>query len=316
METVELAPGFSVSRILTGLWQIADMERGGRDVDPASAADAMRPYVEAGLTAFDMADHYGSAEVIAGTFRSRHPDLSPKTQLLTKWVPKPGPVTRDEVREAVELALERLQSESIDLLQFHAWSYADPSYLDTLFHLEELRREGRIRHLGLTNFDAAHLRLVIESGIEVVSNQVCLSLLDRRAAGAMSELCRERGIGILAYGTLGGGLLTERWLGQAEPRMDDLATWSQRKYKRLPRRGRGLGGATEAPPSNGSGRRAVGSLDGQCRHSVGARAAGRGEHHRRCPVGRVRPHRGQSAPLRLRARRAEPGRAGRGRRGP
>ena len=52
----ELAPGFSISRILTGLWQIADMERDGKELDPLQASEAMAPYVEAGLTTFDMAD--------------------------------------------------------------------------------------------------------------------------------------------------------------------------------------------------------------------------------------------------------------------
>ena len=68
VERCELAPGFSISRVLTGLWQIADMEREGRELDLDAAAGAMAPYVEAGLSAFDMADHYGSAELIAGRF--------------------------------------------------------------------------------------------------------------------------------------------------------------------------------------------------------------------------------------------------------
>lgn len=233
MQRIELAPGLSVSRVLTGLWQIADMERGGRAVDEDSAADSMAPYVEAGLTTFDMADHYGSSELIAGAFRKRHPETAASAQLLTKWVPKPGPVTSGEVREAVDRARRRLGVEAIDLLQFHAWSYPDPSYLDCLFHLQELRNEGLIRHLGVTNFDTEHLAMVLASGIEVVSNQVSFSLLDRRAGRAMADLCNERGVGLLAYGTLGGGLLTGRWLGRDEPAQGELSTWSEMKYKRF-----------------------------------------------------------------------------------
>ena len=232
VERCELAPGFTISRALTGLWQIADMERDGRSIDLEATALAMVPYVDAGFTTFDMADHYGSAEVVAGLYRSR---VAPNAdvQLCTKWVPKPGPVSRHQVRTAVDLALTRLQGRSIDLMQFHAWNYADPRWLDALFYLSELQDEGIIRHLGLTNFDTAHLRIVLHSGIPVVSNQVSYSLVDRRAGGAMAELCVAHGVKLLAYGTVQGGWLTERWLGAAEPDWNALDTWSQMKYGRF-----------------------------------------------------------------------------------
>ncbi|HUE88316.1 MAG TPA: aldo/keto reductase [Vicinamibacterales bacterium] len=230
VERCELAPGLSVSRAITGLWQIADMERDGRTLDLEKAASAMAPYVAAGLTTFDMADHYGSAELVAGLYRSTH---GGDVQLLTKWVPKPGRVSKAETREAVERALMRLRSDALDLLQFHAWNYADPSWLETLFDLQELKREGLIRHLGLTNVDAIHLQVVLASGIEVVSNQVSFSLLDQRAARALAPLCVERGVHLLAYGTVAGGWLTERWLGHAEPDWERTATWSRMKYGRF-----------------------------------------------------------------------------------
>ena len=179
-----------------------------------------------------MADHYGSAEVVAGTFRQELA-AGRRVELLTKWVPKPGPVTRADVRSAVDRALSRLRCERIDLLQFHTWSYHDPSYLDALAFLQEERDEGRIGHLGLTNFDAAHLRVVVESGLEVVSNQVSHSLLDQRAAGALARYCAERGVRLLAYGTLAGGLLTDRWLGAPDPGLSGLRTWSEHKYRRF-----------------------------------------------------------------------------------
>ena len=232
VERCELAPGFSVARVLTGLWQIADMERDGKTLEPLATARAMAPYVEAGFTTFDMADHYGSAEVIAGTYRT-HVLQGGSVQMLTKWVPKPGPVTRTEVRDAIHRSLERLQTDSLDLLQFHTWNYHDLSYLDCLGHLQELRDEGIIGHLGLTNFDTAHLRVVVESGIEIVSNQVSHSLVDQRAAGAMEEYCRARGVRVLAYGTLAGGFLSDRWVDVPEPEGSQLHTWSQKKYKRF-----------------------------------------------------------------------------------
>lgn len=232
VETCTLSPSLQISRVLTGLWQIADMEKDGQTLDPIQTAPAMKAYADAGFTTFDMADHYGSAEVIAGVFRKglSKPD---QVQLLTKWVPKPGQTSKEEVRQAIVRALNRLQSERIDLLQFHAWNYADPNWLDCLYWLQELKQEGLIANIGLTNFDTAHLRIVLTSGIEVVSNQVCYSLIDQRAGGAMAALCNEYNIKLLAFGTVAGGFLTDKWLGHAEPLLNDKLTWSQMKYKRF-----------------------------------------------------------------------------------
>ena len=229
VEQCELASGFSISRIITGMWQVADMERDGAILDLRKTAEAMKPYLDAGLSTFDMADHYGSAEEIAGTFAHDTEGI----QLLTKWVPEPGPLKEQDVRNAVGKALIRTKRETIDLFQFHAWNYADPAWLEALFFLNDLKQEGLISHLGLTNFDGAHLGMVLHSGIQVVSNQVSYSLIDQRPVLDMTELCQEQGVRLLAYGTLAGGFLSERWLDKPEPKMRDLKTWSQMKYKRF-----------------------------------------------------------------------------------
>ena len=224
-----LAPGLEISRIVTGLWQVADMERGGMLLDPQRAAGWLAEYAAAGFDTFDMADHYGSAEVITGTLLD-----SPQGQgvrAFTKWCPEPGPMTAAVVREGVQRALERLRVERIDLMQFHWWSFEHPQYLDAIEQLARLREEGLIAHLGLTNFDTAHLRVLLAQGFPIASNQVCVSLLDRRATQEMSALCLERGVRLLAYGTLGGGFLSERWLGAAQPAA--VADWSKMKYQRF-----------------------------------------------------------------------------------
>lgn len=241
VERWSIAPDLSIARVLVGLWQIADMERDGRHVDTGTAAAAMQPYVQAGCTTFDMADHYGSAEEIVGEYVRRHGEGS--VQLLTKWVPRPGAVTREQTRAAVQRALDRMALPALPLLQFHAWNYADPSYLDALEFLQELQAEGLIRHLGMTNVDTAHLRVMVRSGIPIVSNQISFSLLDRRArSGGLLEFARDNGITVLAYGTLAGGFLTERWLGRPEPDWSALATWSQMKYGRFIREAGGWAG--------------------------------------------------------------------------
>lgn len=229
--TTLLADDLQITKVLTGLWQVADMERDGQQLDLDATADAMQPYLDAGLTTFDMADHYGSAELISGRFRKKVG--TDRVQLLTKWVPEPGKGSKETVRAAVQRALDRLQMEQLDLLQYHAWNYADAAWLDDLFWLQELKEEGLIRHLGLTNFDAAHLDMVLHSGIDIVSNQISYSLIDQRARGAMTDVCREHGVKILAFGTLAGGMLSEKWLGQHDRPADQMDTWSQMKYRRF-----------------------------------------------------------------------------------
>jgi aryl-alcohol dehydrogenase-like predicted oxidoreductase/enamine deaminase RidA (YjgF/YER057c/UK114 family) len=224
-----LAPGLDIPRLVTGLWQVADQERGGTLLNPQAAAADLAAYVAAGFDAFDMADHYGSAEVITGELLAA--GQAPGVRAFTKWCPAPGPMTPQVVRQGVQRSLTRLRSERIDLLQFHWWTFEHPAWLDALHELARLRDEGLIGQIGLTNFDTAHLRVLLAEGIPVVSNQVCCSLLDRRAVDDMQALCLLRGVKLLCYGTLGGGFLSERWLGAAEPA--HVSDWSKMKYRRF-----------------------------------------------------------------------------------
>ena len=229
--TQKLADDFQISRIITGLWQIADLERKGIKLELDKTNESIHQYVKNGFTTFDMADHYGSAEVITGNYKKAF-DKDHEVQLLTKWVPSPGPLKKKDVEQAVDTALTRMQSGQLDLLQFHAWNYADPNWLDCLFWLQELKEIGKIRHLGLTNVDAAHLRIAVSSGIDIVSNQVSYSLLDQRAASNMTATCLELGVQLICFGVLGGGFLSEKWIRKLDPSQSGLETWSQMKYKR------------------------------------------------------------------------------------
>ena len=230
-DRIELAPGLDISRIVTGLWQISDMEKGGARLDARALAVHLADYAEAGFDSFDMADHYGSAEDVAGLFNASSRGFS--ARLLTKWCPEPAAISPEIVRGAVERARCRLRTDQIDLLQFHWWMFQHPGWIDAFKELAKLRHEGFIRHLGTTNFDTDHLRLAMSFGFPIVSNQVCFSLLDRRPAGAMSEFCEASGLRLLAYGTLAGGLLTEKWHRRPPPRREEVLDWSTMKYLRF-----------------------------------------------------------------------------------
>jgi aryl-alcohol dehydrogenase-like predicted oxidoreductase len=140
---------------------------------------------------------------------------------------------RTWVEENINKSLRRMSVGSLDLLQFHWWDYGDERYLEAMDNLGELRDEGKIRHLGLTNFDTDHLQNVVDKGHEIVSNQVQYSLIDRRPERKMAQYCQGQGIHLLAYGTLAGGLLSDRYLGQSEPSRATLTTASLNKYKQM-----------------------------------------------------------------------------------
>ena len=224
----------NIPPVIIGLWQIADIERKNANFNPASVVENMEAYLDAGLNFFDMADPYGSAEIIAGLlYKKRKEEGKSLPVLATKWVPKPGHNSKDIVKDAVTLALNRLQVNQLDLLQFHAWDYTDPSWIETMFYLDELRKEGYIKALGVTNMDTVHLKMAIDSNIPIVSNQISHSLFDQRAVNKMIPYCLENQVRVLCYGTVAGGLFSNKWLGKVEPSIEELPTWSLMKYKRF-----------------------------------------------------------------------------------
>jgi aryl-alcohol dehydrogenase-like predicted oxidoreductase len=229
----QFATDLTICRILNGMWQVS-----GAHGYIGRAVEEMFAYHDAGFTTWDLADHYGPAEDFIGDFRRRFAtrygaERLSEIQGFTKWVPRPGRITRRVVDDAIGVSLSRMGVEHLDLLQFHWWDYHDENYLDALRHLADLRQDGKIRHLALTNFDTERLRVIADHGIRVVSNQVHYSLVDRRPEARMARFCQDNAITLLTYGTLLGGLLSERYLGRPEPRRSELNTASLQKYKNM-----------------------------------------------------------------------------------
>jgi aryl-alcohol dehydrogenase-like predicted oxidoreductase len=200
----QFAPDLSICRILNGMWQVSGAHG---HIDPRRAIAEMFAYQDAGFTSWDLADHYGPAEDFIGEFRRefamRHgAQRLSEIQAFTKWVPRPGRVTRRMV-------------------------------LDALKHLADVQHEGKIRHLALTNFDTERLRIITDAGIRIVSNQVQYSLLDRRPEAAMEGFCRDHNITLLAYGAVLGGLLSEKYYGRPAPHRGELNTASLQKYSNM-----------------------------------------------------------------------------------
>lgn len=227
-----------ICRVLNGMWQTSG---GWGRIDRNDAVQSMLRYADAGLSTFDMADHYGPAEDLYGIFinrvrRERPPEVLDKVRGLTKWVPPPVKMTRSFVEGSIDVSRKRMDVSCLDMLQFHWWDYSNSGYLDALKHLTDLKDEGKIKTLALTNFDTERLRIILENEIPVVSNQVQHSIVDMRPQQRMAELCEQTGVKLITYGTVMGGLLSVKFLDTnltipfAGPRLD---TPSLQKYKRM-----------------------------------------------------------------------------------
>lgn len=235
-ERVEIEPGYSISRIIQGGWQISAghrlKERAGAG-EPTDWVEQLARRALTGKTTFDCADIYTGVEEALGAVRRRVLELGgDEPQIHTKCVPDLGRLAdlqRRDLEATIDRSLRRLGVERLDLVQFHWWDLEIPGWIEAATWLDEMRRAGKIRLLGATNFPTSALRRLLEAGIPIRTHQVQYSLLDRRPSQAMTDLCRGHGVHLLCYGALAGGLLSSRFLRAGLPA--DPRNRSEVKYR-------------------------------------------------------------------------------------
>ncbi len=191
-----------------GTWEMSTTEYGHIDVDEASAA--VGAAIDNGITLFDTAEIYGpyhSEEILGRALGPRRKEVVLVTKVGFKV---DGTHARDSTREWVlartEGCLQRLNTDWIDLLLIH-WPDHDTPFAETMGALEELKTAGKIRHFGVSNFTVEMMKECERHG-HLAANQVGYHLFDRRMEAQVLPFCLEQGIGFMAYGTLGFGLLT------------------------------------------------------------------------------------------------------------
>jgi aryl-alcohol dehydrogenase-like predicted oxidoreductase len=217
-DRIDLAPGYSISRIINGCWQLTPDHGGG----PGSEKETHRIFadlVDHGFTTFDCADIYVGVEETLGNFRRSLADPD-RIQIHTKYAANRDTLhelTSKDIDAAVDRSLSRLGVERLDLLQYHWWNYDVPGLENVTERLVRAQEAGKIRLLGVTNFDTPHVRDIVASGARIVSMQAQYSLLDRRPEKHMSSLAAEADIALLPYGALAGGFLTEKYRDMASP---------------------------------------------------------------------------------------------------
>jgi aryl-alcohol dehydrogenase-like predicted oxidoreductase len=230
LERVTIAPSYSISRVIKGGWHLAG---GHGEIDRTQAIDDMAVFVESGITTFDCADIYTGVEELIGAFRRAYPELAKHVQVHTKFVPdydKLQALQPAHIESIIDRSRSRLGLDALDLVQFHWWDTDVKKYVQTALELKRLQGIGKIRHIGLTNFNTACTREIVSAGVPVVSTQVQYSVLDQRPSKELGDFCAQNGIALLCYGSLAGGFLSSDWLGKPEP-MGPFENRSHTKYK-------------------------------------------------------------------------------------
>jgi aryl-alcohol dehydrogenase-like predicted oxidoreductase len=214
MEYIQLGrSGLHVSRICFGTWQFGG-DWGAVERDEAIAA--VRTALDQGVTFFDTAQAYGfgdSESLLAEALGAdiHRDDVIVATKGGLRQVD--GGIERDAspefLREGVEHSLRHLGVEAIDLYQVH-WPDRGTPFAETGAALKELVDEGKIRHVGVSNFSPAEMGELSDT-IEVETDQPPYNLFNRDIEADVLPWCREHDVGLLVYGPLSHGLLSGRF---------------------------------------------------------------------------------------------------------
>ena len=222
VETVNLRPDHPISRVIKGGWQLAG---GHGEVNRTDAIADMEAFVDAGITAFDCADIYTGVEEMIGDFiadlrRRRGSTVADRVVVHTKLVPDLAlleSISAAGLEAIIDRSLKRLKLEQLHLVQFFWWDMGLGDPVRAMAHLVRIKEKGKIRHIGVTNWDVTDTECLLHAAGDLASTQVQYSLLDRRPAMNLAPWAAKNGLQLLCYGALAGGFLTENWLGKPNP---------------------------------------------------------------------------------------------------
>lgn len=229
--------GYTFNRVINGCWQLSAEHCLQGKLDIKDALKGFHQLVEQGFTTFDCADIYTGVEEIIGMFvnelKAEGGYREDSIQVHTKFVPDKSilsTINMEYTERIVDRSLKRMHREALDLVQFHWWDFNVPGMMETANDLLTLQKKGKIRNIGMCNMDTERLKMMLDAGIPVVSNQAQYSFFDRRPERTLLKFSAEHGIHTFCYGTLAGGFLDERYMGKA---YEAPETRSQVKYMQV-----------------------------------------------------------------------------------
>jgi aryl-alcohol dehydrogenase-like predicted oxidoreductase len=201
--------GLSVSEIAIGTWGVGGRGWGGSD--KASCISAMHTMLDMGVNLIDTAPVYGNGyaeEVVGEAVKGKRDKLILSTKCGIMLNGKKGNnrnASRGEVFGGCEDSLKRLGTDYIDIMFVH-WPDTDTPIDETMDALDSLKRQGKIRYIGLSNFSIQQIEDALKYGnVELI--QPPFSMVEQKAAGIM-EWCYGKNIASMTYASLGAGILS------------------------------------------------------------------------------------------------------------
>jgi aryl-alcohol dehydrogenase-like predicted oxidoreductase len=207
------ATGMEISRVGYGAWAIggAGWWHAWGDQDDEQSIEAIRRAVELGINWVDTAPIYGlghSEEVVGRALQGLddRPYVFTKASLYERDGAVAHSLKRDSIRREVEASLSRLQLDAIDVYQVH-WPDPDEDVEEGWATFAELKSEGLVRHIGVSNFDVAQLRRA-QAIAPVETLQPPYSLIERAIEDEILPFAEQEGIGVVCYSPMASGLLS------------------------------------------------------------------------------------------------------------
>lgn len=203
-----------VSTIALGTWAIGGDFWG--EADDASSIRTIKAAIDNGINLIDTAPIYGRghSEIIVGkAIKGRREDVVISSKCGLTWENQNSETEKnlrpESIRQEIDESLSRLGIDVIDIYFIH-YPDKDTPLEDTLAELQRIKKAGKVRYLGVSNFDTSLLLEAMEIA-DIACIQPQYSLLDRNIEDSLLPFCHENNVEVLSYGSLGGGILTGKY---------------------------------------------------------------------------------------------------------
>ena len=221
--------GMYVSEISYGNWITH-----GSQVEQEAAIKCVRTALDEGITTLDTADVYAGTRAEAVLGKALKGVRRESYELFTKvyWPTGPGKndrgLSRKHIMESVHASLKRLNTDHIDLYQFHRFDYETPLE-ESLCAFDDLIRQGKVMYIGFSEWKASEISAAVKIQKELgynrfVSSQPQYSALWRVIEKEVDPVCRKEGIGHIVWSPLAQGVLTGKYQPGAKAPSGSRAT--------------------------------------------------------------------------------------------